>query len=128
VTKEKSFIALAHGGNQGQNQKHPARRCWDRGTEGRAVWTLVGAAHLADAEDVERRCIEGPDEEPLRPERLQDDGLAGPGQVGHWEVATDLKSVVVVAIIVADVVIVVDVIIVSESICLKFSQCQTFNA
>ena len=43
--------------------------------------------HLAYAEDVERGCVEGPDEEVLWAERLDDDGLPRPRQVGHRVVA-----------------------------------------
>ena len=43
--------------------------------------------HLAYAEDVERGCVEGPDEEVLGAQRLDDDGLARPRQVGHRVVA-----------------------------------------
>ena len=44
--------------------------------------------YLAYAEDIERGCVERPDEEVLWPERLDDDGLARPRQVGHRVVAT----------------------------------------
>ena len=43
--------------------------------------------HLAYAEDVERGCVERPDEEVLWAERLDDDGLPRPRQVGHRVVA-----------------------------------------
>ena len=44
--------------------------------------------YLAYAEDVERGCVEGPDEEVLWAQRLDDDGLARPREVGHRVVAT----------------------------------------
>ena len=59
--------------------------------EMRAVRTLERAAHLADAEDVERGGVEGADEEPLGPQGLEEDGLAGPGQVGNREIALYLQ-------------------------------------
>ena len=62
----------------GQDQDRRGRRV--EGAEG----TLVGAAHLADAEDVQRGRVPGIHEEPLWSQRLHDDGLSGTRQVGHW--------------------------------------------
>ena len=50
----------------------------------RAEGTLVGSAHLADTQDVQRGRVPGVHEEPLWPQRLHDDGLPGTCQVGHW--------------------------------------------
>ena len=51
--------------------------------------------HLAYAEDVERGCVEGPDEKVLWAERLDDDGLPRPSQVGHRVVAPHLFEIFV---------------------------------
>ena len=63
------------------------RGCQDRPArvEG-AVGTLVGAAHLADAEDVEGGGVEGLHEELLGSERLDEDSLSRAGQIRHREV------------------------------------------
>ena len=65
---------------RGQDQRGRRRRI-----EG-AVRTLVGAAHLANTEDVQRRGVEGLDVEALRPQRLNDDGLSSSCEVGNWEI------------------------------------------
>ena len=59
---------------------------WGRAVEG-AVGALVGAAHLADAEDVERGRVKSLHKELLRPQRLDDHRLPGSGQVGHGVVS-----------------------------------------
>ena len=52
-----------------------------------AVGALVGAADLADAEDVEGGRVECLHKELLRPQRLNDHSLPGSGQVGHGVVS-----------------------------------------
>ena len=62
-----------------------------RGRRGRAVegavGALVGAAHLADTQDVQRGGIECLHIELLWSQRLYDHRLSGPSQVGHWEIS-----------------------------------------
>ena len=73
-------------------KEHQAEGAEGRGRQGRparvegAVGTLVGAAHLADAEDVEGGGVEGLHEELLGSERLDEDSLSRAGQIRHREV------------------------------------------
>lgn len=55
----------------------------------RTVRALVGTAHLADTEDVERRGVESPDEEPFRPQRFNNDSLSCTSEVSHGVVTPD---------------------------------------
>ena len=55
------------------------------GIEG-TVGALVGATHLADAENVERRGVESCDKESFWSQRFYNDCLAGSRQVCHWEI------------------------------------------
>ncbi len=64
------------GEEGGGGQPRPSR------IEG-TVGALVGAAHLADTQDVERGGVEGFHVEFFRPQRLDEDSLAGSGEVCH---------------------------------------------
>ena len=57
-----------------------------------AVWTLIRAAHLAYAENIEGGAVEGPDLETLRTQRLNDHGMSCPCEVCHRIVSADLVS------------------------------------
>ena len=70
------------GEERGDQQRPGHRRQHCRAVVG-AVGALVRAADFADTEDVERRGVERPHEEPLRPQGFDDDGLTGSGQVCH---------------------------------------------
>ena len=76
-------------GEEGGEEEGP-RDCRQPGrTVVRAVRALVGTADLADTEDVEWRGVERPDEEPLRPQRFNYDGLSRTSEVGHGVVTPD---------------------------------------
>ena len=53
----------------------------------RTVRTLVGAAHLADAQDVQRGCVECSNEKLFGPQRLDDDRLSGSSEIGDRKVS-----------------------------------------
>ena len=76
------------------------------GRDGRTVvgtvGTLVGPADLTDGQDVQAGGVERSDEEPLRSERLDDDGVPGAGDVGYGEISS--HSVVEALSIAGDVV------------------------
>ena len=55
------------------------------GIEG-TVGALVGATHLADAENVERRGVESCDKESFWSQRFYNDCLSSSRQVCHWEI------------------------------------------
>merc|ERR1711978_101862 len=83
---------VGSGGRKDDKNGHHQSRLAEIGCAAAEVGTvgaLVGATDLADAEDVERSCVECPDEKAFRFVRFEDDGLTGTGQVGDRKVTPD---------------------------------------